>query len=199
MQVKQKKMRIFEISIDSEEKFFSYMDKNLVLLKDFLLLINGDVTDKIIQYLDDNSLCYVMQDKCNLRTIDEQREKEKLKNRAKVEVLKQIIHDEKIIPTKIVFKPVRSGEVIESDGDVIAFSRINSGAKIISEGNVLTFDVIDGIVESYGQMCFIKKINKGHFIFNGDILDKDDFDGSSLKRVIKTSDGYKIEDVPCNN
>ena len=200
MKAKQKKIRVFDIVIDSEEKFFSYMDKNLILLKDYLLIISGEITDKIKQFLDDNSLCYVFQNECNLKIIEKEKDSKKENNSSfgKVEVLKQVIHDEKIVPTIVINKPVRSGEVIESDGDIIVFSRINSGAKVVSEGNVFTFDVIDGIVESYGSICFIKNINKGHFIFNGDILDKDDFDGN-LKKVIKTDEGYQIEDISCSS
>ena len=206
MKAKQKKIRIFDIVVDSEDKFFPYMEKNSILLKDYLLVISGEVTDNIKKYLDENSFCYVLQNDCNLKIIDKSNDKvNEQKNssniqsqQTKVEFIQQIVHDEKIVPTKIINKPVRSGEVIESDGDIIVFSRINSGAKIVSEGNVFTFDVIDGVVESYGDICFIKKINKGHVIFNGDILDKDDFDGN-LKKVIKTSEGYKIEDISCSS
>jgi len=47
MKAKQKKIRVFDIVIDSEDKFFSYMDKNLILLKDYLLIIRGEVTEGV--------------------------------------------------------------------------------------------------------------------------------------------------------
>ena len=202
MKAKQKKIRVFDIVIDSEEKFFEYMDKNLILLKDYLLLIDGVVTDKIEEYLYQNSLCYVLQQKCNLRTIQTPPKEEpktqptQSEQPTKVEIVKEVIYQESqpTQNTKVINKPIRSGGVLECEEDVVIFSRVNSGAKVISEGNVSVFGEIDGVVEVNGDFAVIKSIGKGYVIFNGDILEKEDFEGG-LKKVIKVEDGYKIEDL----
>ena len=198
MKAKQKKIRVFDIVIDSEEKFFEYMNKNLILLKDYLLLIDGNVTEKIEEYLEENSLCYVLQQNCNIKTIQTEShpQPQPSEQETKVEIVKEVIYQESQKPqnTKVINKPIRSGSVIESEGDVVIFSRVNSGAKVISEGNISIFGEIDGVIEASGDFAVIKSIGKGYVIFNGDILEKDDFDGG-LKKVLKTEDGYKIEDL----
>ncbi len=201
MKAKQKKIRVFDISIDSEDKFFEYMNKNLILLKDYLLLIDGEVTEKIKSYLDENSLCYVLQQKCNLKTIQTKSEQPQIQSDkdeqpTKVEIVKEVIYQDSkpSNSTQVINKPIRSGGVLESDGDIVIFSRVNSGAKVISEGNISVFGEIDGVVEANGEFAVIKSIGKGYVIFNGDILEKEDFSGG-LKKVIRSEDGYKIEDL----
>jgi len=202
MKAKQKKIRVFDIDIESSEEFFEYMDKNLVLLKDYLLLIDGVVDARVINYLEENSLCFVIKSKCNLKTIDsskkaKEQEVKQEEIQPKVEIVKEVIYtqsDEQKSDTLVINKPVRSGAVVENDGDIVVFGRVNSGAKVVSEANISVYGEIDGVVEANGDFAIIKSINKGYVIFNGDILEKDDFNGG-LKKVVITSDGYKIEDL----
>ena len=56
-------------------------------------------------------------------------------------------------------------------------------------------ETIDGVVEANGDFIILKSIGKGYVVFNGDILDKDEFSGGKIKKVIKAIDGYKIEDL----
>jgi len=198
MKAKQKKIRVFDIIVDSEENFFSYMEKNLILLKDYLLLIGGEVTPKIEEFLNSNALCFVLVNSCNIKTTSapsvEQKPvaQEQQQTQTIIQTVAEVVTHEKILTTKMIDKPVRSGAVIEYDGDIVVFGRVNSGAKIVSEANVQLFDKVDGIVEANGDFMILKSIDKGYVVFNGDILDKDDFDGS-LKKVIKTDSGYNIE------
>ena len=202
MKAKQKKIRVFDIFIDDSKKFFEYMNKNLVLLKDYLLIIDGMVDESVVEYLEKNSLCYVINQKCNLKTInkDEKPKVEKVDKEQetivnKVEIVKEVVYKESDgTQTLVINKPIRSGEVIEHDGDIVIFGRVNSGAKVISEANISVYGDIDGIIEANGEFAIIKSINKGYVIFNGDILEKDDF-SQGFKKVIRTSDGYKIEDI----
>jgi len=204
MKAKQKKIRVFDIFIDDSQKFFDYMDKNLVLLKDYLLIVDGMVDDGVVEYLEKNSLCYVLNRKCNLKTINkdekpkvvkpDNKEQEMVVN--KVEIIKEVVYKDSSdeVKTLIINKPIRSGEVVEHDGDIAIFGRVNSGAKVISEANISVYGDIDGVVEANGEFAIIKSINKGYVIFNGDILEKDEFN-QGLKKVVRTSDGYQIEDI----
>jgi len=208
MKAKQKKIRVFDIVIDSEERFFDFMDKNLILLKDYLLLVEGEVTPKIEEFLSSNGLCYVVTNGCNIKKIDTPKDgettsqlnesaKEKKSTEPQVIIKEQVIYqDVNTQKTKVLKKPVRSGEVIEYDGDIVIFSRVNSGAKVISEGNVSIYETIDGVVEANGEFVIINSIGKGYVVFNGDILDKDNFSDGKNKKVLKTPDGgYKIEEL----
>jgi septum site-determining protein MinC len=204
MKAKQKKIRVFDIVVNAEAKFFEFMDKNLVLVKDYLLLVEGEVTPKIEEFLKENGLCYVLSNSCNIKKIDSAEAPKTVSTptpapepaQPQVIIQEQIVyHDSPSNKTKVINKPIRSGEVIEYDGDIVIFSRVNSGAKVISEGNVSVFETIDGVVEANGDFCLINTIGKGYVVFNGDILEKDDFSDGKTKKVIKTDDGYKIEDL----
>ncbi|HIO90606.1 MAG TPA: hypothetical protein EYG69_02425 [Campylobacterales bacterium] len=196
MKAKQKKIRVFDIIVESEENFFSYMEKNLILLKDYLLLVSGEVTPRVTDFLSSNGLCFVLVDSCSIKTkttpIPSSIESKPVAQEPKTQTITEVVTKEKIVTTKVINKPVRSGAVVEYDGDIVVFGRVNSGAKIVSEANIQLFDKVDGIVEANGEFMILKSIDKGYVVFNGDILEKDDFDGS-LKKVIKNDDGYTIE------
>ncbi len=202
MKAKQKKIRVFDLVIEDEAGFFEFMEKNFILVKDYLLLVSGNVTSKITDYLKENSLCYVLSEGCNIKTIDSKSKPKEVESESKTAPQPQIIVQEKVIyhesedvaKTKVITKPIRSGEVVENEGDIVIFSRVNSGAKVICEANVSVFETVDGTVEANGDFIILKSIGKGYVVFNGDILDRDDFDGS-LKKVLATNDGYKIEDI----
>ncbi len=203
MRAKQKKIRVFDIFVENENSFFEYMKKNQILLKDYLLVVDGEVSEKIIDFLDSNGFCYILQAKCHIKMIDSpattlnqssNKNEQEQKDDKKIQIIKEVIVKKDASNTKVIKKPIRSGEVVESDSDIVIFSRVNSGAKVICEANASIFGEIDGVVEVNGEFLILKSINKGYVIFNGDILEKDDFDGR-YKKVIKYEDGYKIEDL----
>ena len=206
MKVKQKKIRVFDIVVDKEAKFFEFMDKNLLLIKDYLLLVEGEVTPRIKEFLETNGLCFVLSNGCNIKKIDlskSSRATQTSKSASSANPLKQqaqnkeqVTHQRSLSQkTKVINKPVRSGEVIEHSGDVVIFSRVNSGAKVISEGNVTVFETIDGVIEANGDFIIVNSVGKGYVVFNGDILDKNNFSDGKIKKVIKTTGGHKVEDL----
>jgi septum site-determining protein MinC len=198
MYAKQKKIRVFEILLKDEGDFFAYVEKNLVLLKEYLLLIKGDYVESVEKFLDMNGLCYLFIGECNLKNSTEL-----MKPQSVSESGNSIVNTSKLdigevkkgsLPTKIIDKPLRSGTIFEYEGDIVMFARVNSGAKIICESNVQLFDKIDGIVESNGDFMILKSIDKGSVVFNGDILEQNDFNGV-IKRVVKTDSGYRVEEL----
>jgi len=193
MKAKQKNIRVFELFIESDDEFFSYMQKNLVLLRDYMLLLRGSVSSEIIDYLNRENICYKELDNCNIKL----QAKEVNSNIPKKIELVQYVEssEDKKSDTTVFYKPIRSGVVIEEDGDIAIFSRVNSGAKVSSSGNIIVTGEIDGVVECDGDFMILKNIAKGYAIFNGDILEKDDFQDSSLKVVKKDGDGYIIEEL----
>jgi septum site-determining protein MinC len=202
MKAKQKNLRIFDIHIESEEDFFSYMNKNLILLKDYFMMINGETTPKIISFLDDSGLCYKLAKECNIRDFSKTNVTNELKQEEVQQETKPINSfdaqkestSKEIIKTLLFNKTIRSGEEIVTEGNVTIFGRVNSGAKIICEGNVAIYGVIDGTVQCDGDYMIIKDLDKGHLIFDGNILEKDQFNGN-LKKIIKSDEGPIIEDA----
>jgi len=193
MKAKQKNIRVFELFIESEEEFFTYMDKNLILLKDYMLLLRGEISDKIIEYMDSKNLCYKVIDNCDIKL---QAKEVNTNIPKKIELVQYVEQSqEKSSDTLIYNKPIRSGVVIDHDGDVSIFSRVNSAAKVISGGNLIVTGIIDGVVECNGEYMIIKTIGDGYAIFNGDILESDDFKDKSFKVVKKGEDAPIIEEL----
>jgi septum site-determining protein MinC len=205
IKAKQKTIRIFDIKIENEADFFPYMDKNLILLKEYLLILSGDITPKITKYLDKNSICFMTTEDCNLKI------KAKSNNTTKSDIIakgKSSVSNSKNqitinsqpsdkiekVETLLIEKPIRSGEEVIHDGDITIFGRVNSAAKVIAGGNVEVYGVIDGLVQCDGKYMIVKELGKGHIIFNGDILEREDFDGN-LKKVTLTAEGVNIKDV----
>jgi septum site-determining protein MinC len=205
IKAKQKTIRIFDIKIENEADFFPYMDKNLILLKEYLLILSGDVTPKITKYLDKNSICFMTTEDCNLKLKTKSNNTTKsdimaknkssvTKSRDQITINSQPEDKMEKIETLLIEKPIRSGEEIVHNGDITIFGRVNSAAKVIAEGNVEVYGLIDGLVQCDGKYMIVKELGKGHIIFNGDILEREDFDGN-LKKVTLTSDGISIKDV----
>jgi septum site-determining protein MinC len=196
MKAKQKNIRVFELNIENEDDFFSYMDKNIILLKDYLLLINGTLTSKMQEYLDEKGCCYKSMQGCSLKLGAKEVRNQTKEESKPIEIVQYIeVEDEKSEPTTLTFHtPIRSGTIVEHDGDITIFGRVNSGAKVICGGNLSVFDMIDGIVECDGDYMILKDIQKGYAVFNGDILDKGLFDGT-LKKITKSIDGPVVKEL----
>ncbi|MCH9814324.1 MAG: hypothetical protein K0U47_10345 [Epsilonproteobacteria bacterium] len=208
VKAKQKTLRIFNIEIENEADFFPYMEKNLILLKEYLLVLKGDITPKVTQYLDSHNICFILSDDCKLnfssKTNNDQNRDIISKSVTEAEPQAQkstpnqqpivTIQAEPRVQTLLIEKPIRSGEVVIHEGDVTIFGRVNSAAKVIAEGNVEVYGAIDGLVQCDGDYMIVKELGKGHIIFNGDILEKEHFNGT-LKKVTYSSAGAVIKDI----
>ncbi len=203
IKAKQKSIRIFELEVNEESHFFDYMDKNIILLKDYFLLINGSLTPKMREYLEEKGTCYKEADTCNLKLTskpdaskksaiiaEEKQEPQEMVKFVEVSEPGVIEH----VKTLLFEKPVRSGEEVIHDGDVTVFGRVNSAAKVLAEGNVEIYGRIDGLVQCDGEYMILKEIGKGYVVFNGDILEKELFDGK-LKRVTRSETGAVVKDI----
>ncbi|RLA71860.1 MAG: hypothetical protein DRG24_04490 [Epsilonproteobacteria bacterium] len=147
MKVKQYSIKVFELTIESESSFLDFMEKNLILLKRYLIVLKGVVTPPINEYLDKNDISYTTNLNINNDTHQEQ-------------VIKQ--SDLKIIDTI-----VRSGQELKVNSDLLILNRINSGAKLHVEGNMIVTDIVDGLIVCNGDFMLIKTSSKALIIFNG--------------------------------
>ncbi len=200
MRAKQKNLRIFELEITNDQEFFDYMEKNLILLKDFFLLLKGKISDDVIDYLEKQGLCYKIAEKCNIKLPSKQSNAENRaimptkeeKNRSVSSVTTKVVKE--YIKTLLIQQPIRSGKEVIHDGDITIMGRVNSAAKVISEGNVEVYGVIDGMVQCDGDYMIVKELGKGYIIFNGDILERELFDGK-IKKITKGKDGAIVKDL----
>lgn len=67
----------------------------------------------------------------------------------------QTVVEEKIVsrPTKVIDKPVRSGQRILAEGDLVVLSSVNQGAEVIAEGDIHIYGALRGraIAGAYGK------------------------------------------------
>ena len=199
MKIKQHTLQSFEFTITksedqeainkSEEQFFKFFEKNEPLLTGHILIFDF-ITEKIESFLSEKKICFIDKQKyCNLSIrkrdsvveLEVETEKEEQKIITNSNSSKYKFQERAIIKT-----PIRSGEYIETDNDMIILSRINNGAEIISNGNMEIFGEIHGKVECYGDYIIVSHIGKlGSVIFNGVILDNNKF--KKRKQLISLS------------
>ncbi len=199
MKAKQKNLRIFEIELTTDDDFFAYMEKNKILLKDFFLLIHGHISDDVVKYLDKEGFCYKLAKDCPIKTTSRQTSGEKSaiieqKDTPKAQPARKHTVIAERVKTLVIQQPIRSGVEVEHAGDVTIFGRVNSAAKVLAEGNVEVYGVIDGLVQCDGEYMIVKELGKGHIIFNGEILDREHFDGK-VKKISYGKKGVEIKDL----
>jgi len=194
MKVKQQTLKGFEFDIDSDEAFEEYFTKNAPLLSGHLLILKGEVSQKVQSFLEDKSIAYVNANEKNLQ-MRKKRSTAVLDDPVTPFISSQTTETEIQSPVgnSVYYRPIRSGEEIESDSDLVFFSRINSGAVIESSRSIQVFGIIDGLVRSDGDYLILKEIGKGNVFFHGEELEKSQFDGQL--KLIRYQDGIVIKDI----
>ncbi len=179
MKCRQYNVKIFEIGLDDPNSFRDFIDANLVLIKNHLLSLKGTLDETTKEFLDERGLKYV----CNMelplpgRGVNEFcLTKSDESSDSKAEESSSVITDEepeefKMDPLKIVKGPLRSGQYIQHNGDVLSTDRINSGAKIAAMGSVVALGKVDGDISSAGDCIIITPTKKGNILFHGTRID----------------------------
>ncbi len=192
MIVKQKNLRVFHITVEDEKSFALYIEKNKIILMEFFLLVDGEVSGAVTKILDDEGLCYKDISTCKLRFSGVKRELE-VPNVAKKDVLEEPVLKEKL---KIYDRPIRSGEEINEELPVVVFGRINSGAKLFSSQSVSIYGIIDGLVQCDGDYIVLNGIgNMGNLIFNGEIIDRDILKKDVLQKITIVNSKIVVKEV----
>jgi len=197
MKLKQKNLKAFELTIDDEEQFRSYLSKNAPLMQGHLLVLTNSPTENLSAFLKEQNFCFVSTENCELNSRKHQSVKvhEEPKLEEKPEPIKS---EEKIVTPlieekTILHRPVRSGETINAKGDVVVFGRVNSGSLLNIEGNGEFFDIIDGTINCSGDYLILKSIGNGSVIFNSEIINKEALKGSL--HLVTYKDGITIKEI----
>lgn len=189
VKARQKNFRAFVFTQGNAQETITYIEKNFILLKDFLMVF----TYPIKTTSDSNSLYnYLLSKSLNFIELLETKNGESCgqlqlevstthslpsniaKNNGADSTLKPTeAKNTQIKPTLVFHRTIRSGEEIIAQGDLTIFGRINSGAHIQSEGNIQIFGSINGNIFCNGDYMILGKVGEGNVLFGGEILDKE--------------------------
>jgi len=198
MKVTQKNLRLFHIEIDDEASFLDYFRKNNLLLREFFLLIEGEITKNIAFVLEQSGVCYKEINQCHIRFGGIKKELPSLEEEPKKEKTSEVISEQpKQLPKlKLYDRPIRSGEEIVESLPIVIFGRVNSGAKVFSEESMSIYGMIDGLVQCDGEYIVLSGISpRGHLIFNGEIVDREMIKQNVLQKIVMRDNVLEIKEV----
>ena len=197
MKVTQKNVRVFHIEIDDEQAFLDYFRKNSLLLKEFFLLIEGNITKNIAFVLEQSGVCYKEISGCNIRLGSFKKEVLSLEESPSKEIQDDNIEESKPIQKLKVFdRPIRSGEEIHEASAMAIFGRVNSGAKVFCDESMSIYGIIDGLVQCDGEYLVINGITpRGHLIFNGEIVERNLIKENTLQKITMREGLLEIKEV----
>jgi len=156
LQSSQYSIKVFETQIEDDGKFISFIETNYELFKNHLIVIQGDISQNISEFLDGLNLTYI--NNINLP-------------KAKKTQDNFIIIKEKIIDNnyrlKIINEPLRSGQIVEYEGDILITDRINSGAKLVSNGNIVALNIINGDIICNGDYIIMPQSSRSNILIQG--------------------------------
>jgi len=210
MQIKQRNLRVFHAVVDDEKAFLEFLEKNTPLLREFFLLIEGEVTKGIVLYLQEAGICFRDISNCNLKLSSPKRDKDdREKIRPKQESLlpkeEKKVTKEEIIESKepekeagleVFNRPIRSGEELHLDSDCVIFGRVNSGAKLFCEKSLTLYGIIDGFVQCDGEFIILRGISpKGVLLFGGELVSSNLLESDKLQKITSLGKEIKVEEI----
>ena len=172
--------------------------KNLPLLKEFFLLVEGNITKSIAFVLDQSGVCYKDISSCALRL--NQVKKEPI-NQPLIYSTPQESKEEQENPahesrTKLFDRPIRSGEEIHESNPMVIFGRVNSGAKVFCDESMSIYGIIDGLVQCDGECIVLNGISpRGHLIFNQEIIDRNLIKENVLQKITIKEGLLEIKEI----
>lgn len=196
MKVTQKNVRVFHIVIDEEAIFLDYFRKNSILLKEFFLLIEGNITKSIVFVLDQNGICYKDISGCSIRLGGIKQETPLVVEAQKEE---KIASNAELKPTpklRLYDRPIRSGEEINESVPIVIFGRVNSGSKVFSDESISIYGIIDGLVQCDGEYIVLNGMSpRGNLIFNGEIIEREKIKQNVLQKIMMRGGIIEIKEV----
>ena len=178
MQSKQYSVKVYECSIDDEEKFIAFFDTNYALFKDHLVVINGYLSQRIKDYLNSKSLVFINNIKLprgrTRKAIEEELEAkkreydiDKIIAKTELEKLSKRLQNNLTVLDDII----RSGRELNVDGDLLLLNRVNSGATIHTTGNLIITDLVEGSVRCDGNFMILTTSSKANVLFHGEEIE----------------------------
>ncbi|MBV5279140.1 MAG: septum site-determining protein MinC [Campylobacteraceae bacterium] len=196
MKVTQKNVRVFHIVIDEESIFLDYFRKNSILLKEFFLLIEGNITKSIAFVLDQNGICYKDISGCSIRLGGIKQEPPLVVEAQKEEKIASNVELKPTHKLRLYDRPIRSGEEINESVPIVIFGRVNSGSKVFSDESISIYGIIDGLVQCDGEYIVLNGISpRGNLIFNGEIIEREKIKQNVLQKIMMRGGIIEIKEV----
>lgn len=162
MLTKQYSVKVFEVTLEKEDEFISFFNKNYIIFTNHLISINGNVSEEIHNYLKEKNLKYIVN--TDLPKVKTNKNSLNLLQETKEEIKKPV---EKIQDNlKVIDKLVRSGQELKIEGDLLLLSRVNSGGSISIEGNLIVTQIVDGDIRCNGNFMMLQASPKANIVFH---------------------------------
>jgi len=159
---KQYSVKVFEVTLEKEDEFISFFNKNYIIFTNHLISINGNVSEEIHNYLKEKNLKYIVN--TDLPKVKTNKNSLNLLQETKEEIKKPV---EKIQDNlKVIDKLVRSGQELKIEGDLLLLSRVNSGGSISIEGNLIVTQIVDGDIRCNGNFMMLQASPKANIVFH---------------------------------
>jgi septum site-determining protein MinC len=159
---KQYSVKVFEVTLEKEDEFISFFNKNYIMFTNHLISINGNVSEEIHNYLKEKNLKYIVN--TDLPKVKTNKNSLNLLQETKEEIKKPV---EKIQDNlKVIDKLVRSGQELKIEGDLLLLSRVNSGGSISIEGNLIVTQIVDGDIRCNGNFMMLQASPKANIVFH---------------------------------
>jgi len=173
-------VKVYETTIEDEEEFILFFETNYMLFKDHLILIKGNLSQKIKEYLNSKSLSYLhnidLPKGRSRKALEEELEIERSASAVSVQIAEaklkrlssRLQNNLTVLDTMI-----RSGREINIEGDLLLLNRVNSGATLNITGNLIIPNVVEGAVRCSGNFMMLTASPKANIIFHGVEVDND--------------------------
>ncbi len=173
MKGKQYSVKVYDTSVEDEEKFISFFEANFPLFKDHLIVIHGELSDKVRDYLTRKPLTFVQD-----VDIPKARSQKEVEMDLETQKSAQIEHQKRIEEQfaklssrlennlRVIDNMIRSGQELNIEGDLLLLGRVNSGATINISGNLIVTHVIEGLVKGYGNFMMVSNSPKATILFH---------------------------------
>ena len=174
MKSTQYSLKVYETTITDELQFMEFFDNNHTLFKDHLIVIKGECSSRIKEYLEKKKLIYL-----NNIVLPKGRTRKALEAELKTHevdaaVSAQIAKSELAKLSSqlqnnltVLDEMVRSGRELDIKGDLLLLNRVNSGATIKTTGNVIITKVVEGAIRCSGNFMMLTASPKANIIFQG--------------------------------
>ncbi len=167
MLTKQYSVKVFEVTLEDENEFIAFFDKNYVMFTNHLISIYGNVNTKIETYLQEKDLKYIVN--TELPKSRASKNSQKLQEVKQEEVVQKEIKKpvEKIQDNlKVIDKLVRSGQELKIKGDLLLLNRVNSGGSILVDGNLIITQIVEGDIRCNGNFMMLQASPKANIVFH---------------------------------
>jgi septum formation inhibitor MinC len=170
---KQYSVKVYETKIEDEQKFMEFFDNNYTLFKDHLIIIQGDISKTISQYLKQKNLTYLQNIRLPKGRTRKDLEKELQLEKIEAQVSEQIAKNKlEELSNRlqnnltVLDEMIRSGRELNIQGDLLLLNRVNSGATINTTGNLIITKVVEGAIRCHGNFMMLTASPKANIVFH---------------------------------